>query len=62
MPDRLQGGVRMKIDQLTDFDVNSGLHRWRLEWWGLVRGLVLLFSAFLGVTTLYFLILAVFRG
>jgi hypothetical protein len=36
MPDRLQGGVRMKIDQL--------------------------FSAFLGVTTLYFLILAVFRG
>jgi hypothetical protein len=52
----------MKIDQLTDFDVNSWLHRWRLEWWGLVRGLVLLFSAFLGVTTLYFLILAVFRG
>ncbi len=52
----------MKIDQLTDFELNSALPRWRIEWWGLVRGLVLLFSAFLVVTTLYFLILAVFRG
>lgn len=52
----------MKIDQLTDFELIPALPRWKIEWWGLVRGLVLLFSAFLGVTTLYYVILTVLGG
>jgi hypothetical protein len=34
--------------------------RSRIEWWGLLRGLVLLFSTFLGVTLVYVVIRTVF--
>ena len=35
---------------------------WRIEWWGLLRGAVLLSSAFLSVTILFQVLQAAFRG
>ena len=52
----------MTMDEMTDFERDTSTARWRIEGWGLVRGLVLLFSAFVGVSVLYAIIAAVFRG
>jgi hypothetical protein len=35
---------------------------WKIDGWGLVRGLAMLFSAFLTITALHYLVVAFFRG
>ena len=46
-------------DLETEFPIYS---RWRIEWWGLLRGAVLLSSAFLSVTILFHVFQAAFQG
>jgi hypothetical protein len=35
---------------------------WKIDGWGLLRGLAILFSALLVITALHYLVLAFFRG
>jgi len=50
------------MNEVTDSKTHFPLPRWGIEWWGLLSRLVLLFSAFIGVTLIYSIILTVFRG
>ncbi len=52
----------MNTDQVPNLAADSTAARWSIEWWGLVRGLFLLFSAFAAVTVLYYIVLTVFSG
>jgi hypothetical protein len=38
------------------------MRNWRIDRWGLVRGLALLVSSLLAITALHYLVLAIFRG
>jgi len=38
------------------------IRNWKIDGWGLLRGLAMLFSALLAMTVLHYLVLAVFRG
>ena len=52
----------MNLDRVADPEPGSSVPRWKLDRWGLVRGLAILLSAFLGVSILYFIIATVSRG
>lgn len=41
---------------------NGKIRGWKIDGWGLVRGIALLLSAMLVITALHHLVLALFRG
>ncbi len=38
------------------------IQRWKINGWGLLRGLAMLFSALLAITAVHYLVLAIIRG
>lgn len=52
----------MSSDQTHNPSHESTSYGWRVDWWGLLRGLILLFSALLSTTILYYVILTIARG
>ena len=57
-----QGGILMHVDRASDLVEWSRSRPWRIDPWGLVRGLVLLFSSLIVVTILHRLVLFFFGG
>jgi hypothetical protein len=45
-----------------DMDRTDEIRNWKIDPWGLLRGLAMLFSALLAVTALHYLVLAIFGG
>jgi hypothetical protein len=43
-------------------DDTNEIRGWKIDGWGLLRGLAMLFSALLAITALHYLVLAFFRG
>jgi hypothetical protein len=59
----LDGGRPMIAYLASDLETEFPIHsRWRIEWWGLLRGAVLLSSALLSVTILFHVFQAAFQG
>lgn len=52
----------MTVAQSTEMEKVAANHRWRINWWGLLSGVLLFLSAFLSITILHRALQAFLRG